>query len=157
MPTVVLKVNGKTRRLERDVDPDTPLLYVLRGDFGLNGPRFGCGLGQCGACTVLVDGKAEPSCVTSISEVAGREIVTLEGLGTRDAPHPLQSAFIEEQAMQCGYCVNGVLVTAAALLRENPAPTEREMRRALAGTLCRCGAHNRMLRAVRRAAAEMKP
>ena len=150
---VSLSINGKVHRL--DLDPDTPLLYVLRNDLGLNGPKFGCGLGQCGACTVLVDGEAVPSCAVPLSYAAEREVVTLEGLGTRSAPHPLQTAFIEEQAMQCGYCVNGVLLTAAALLGRNPDPPEAEIRRALAGALCRCGAHTRMLRAVRRAAASM--
>ena len=149
--TVSLTVNRVSHRLE--VDPGTPLLYVLRNDLGLDGPKFGCGLAQCGACTVLVDGEAVPSCAIPLSQVAGREVLTLEGLGSRDAPHPLQTAFIEEQAMQCGYCVNGVLLTAAALLRRNPDPSEAEIRRALAGTLCRCGAHTRMVRAVRRAAA----
>jgi len=151
---VTLKVNRTTRRL--DLPGDTPLLYVLRNDLGLNGPKFGCGLGQCGSCTVLVDGEPTRSCVTPISQVAGREIVTLEGLGTPETPHPLQSAFLAEQAMQCGYCVNGVLLTAAALLASNPDPSEQEIRRALDDTLCRCGAHTRMLRAVRRAAAAMK-
>ncbi len=152
--TVVLNVNRKPHRL--DLPPETPLLYVLRNDLALNGPKFGCGLGQCGACTVLVDGKPEPSCVTPISELAGREILTLEGLGTREAPHPLQTAFIEEQAMQCGYCVNGILLNAAALLRTDPDPSEQQIRRALAHTLCRCGAHDRMVRAVRRAATAIK-
>jgi nicotinate dehydrogenase subunit A len=151
---VSLNVNGKTHQLE--VDPDTPLLYVLRNDLRLNGPKFGCGLAQCGACKVLLDGEAVPSCVLPLSEAAGREVITLEGLGSRSAPHPLQTAFIEEQAMQCGYCVNGVLLTAAALMRKNPDPSEAEIRRALAGTLCRCGSHVRMLRAVQRAAASAK-
>ena len=151
--TVSLTVNRTPRRL--DVDPETPLLYVLRNDLGLNGPKFGCGLGQCGACTVLVDGEAVLSCSVPLSRVAGRQVLTLEGLGSRDAPHPLQTAFIEEQAMQCGYCVNGVLLTAAALLRRNRDPSEAEIRRALAPALCRCGAHGRMVRAVRRAAASI--
>jgi nicotinate dehydrogenase subunit A len=129
---------------------------VLRNDLRLNGPKFGCGLAQCGACKVLLDGEAVPSCVLPLSEAAGREVITLEGLGSRSAPHPLQTAFIEEQAMQCGYCVNGVLLTAAALMRKNPDPSEAEIRRALAGTLCRCGSHVRMLRAVQRAAASAK-
>jgi nicotinate dehydrogenase subunit A len=154
MPTT-LTVNGRTHRL--DLDPDTPLLYVLRNDLGLNGPKFGCGLAQCGACTVLVDGRTELSCVTPLSAVAEREIVTLEGLGTRERPHPLQTAFIEEQAMQCGFCVNGVVLTAAALLREDPEPSEARIRRALAGTLCRCGAHGRMVRAIQRAAKATRP
>ena len=150
---VSLSINGKAHHLE--LDPDTPLLYVLRNDLGLNGPKFGCGLGQCGACRVLVDGEAVPSCAVPLSYAAEREVVTLEGLGTRSAPHPLQTAFIEEQAMQCGYCVNGVLLTAAALLLRNPDPSEAEIRQELAGTLCRCGSHTRMLRAVRRAAASI--
>jgi nicotinate dehydrogenase subunit A len=152
---VTLKVNRKPYRLE--IDPDTPLIYVLRNDLRLSGPKFGCGLAQCGSCTVLVDGEPVLSCVIPISEVAGREILTLEGLGTRENPHPLQVAFIEEQAMQCGYCVNGVMLTAAALLRANPDPSEGQIRHALADTLCRCGAHDRMVRAVQRAAKAMKP
>jgi len=151
---VALKVNGKSYQLE--LEPDTPLIYVLRNDLRLNGPKFGCGLAQCGSCTVLVDGKPVLSCVTPVSEVAGREILTLEGLGTREAPHPLQVAFIDQQAMQCGYCVNGVMLTAAALLQDNPDPSERQIRHALADTLCRCGAHGRMVRAVQRAAKAMK-
>jgi len=153
--TTALKVNGTPRRVE--LDPDTPLLYVLRNDLALNGPKFGCGLAQCGACTVLVDGEPRRACVTSLGEVAGREIVTLDGLGTREAPHPLQAAFLEEQALQCGYCVNGVVMNAAALLRTNPAPSEAEIRRALDGVLCRCGTHARMLRAIRRAAEMLRP
>jgi nicotinate dehydrogenase subunit A len=152
--TVALNVNRKSYRFE--LAPETPLLYVLRNDLALNGPKFGCGLGQCGACTVLVDGKPELSCVTPVSQVANREILTLEGLGNRDDPHPLQTAFIEEQAMQCGYCVNGILLTAAALLERNADPSESEIRGALAGTLCRCGAHGRMVRAVQRAAKAMR-
>jgi nicotinate dehydrogenase subunit A len=147
-------VNGTERRL--DVTPDVPLLYALRNDLGLNGPKFGCGLSQCGACTVLVNGDPIRSCVTPVAEVAGSDVVTLEGLGNREAPHPLQTAFIEEQAMQCGYCVNGIVMTAAALLRGRPEATEAEIRTALADVLCRCGAHTRMLRAVLRAAEAMK-
>jgi len=153
--SVMLTVNRKRYRLESD--PATPLLYVLRNDLELNGPKFGCGIAQCGACTVLVDWQPVLSCVTPISEVSEREVITLEGLGTRQAPHPLQLAFIEEQAMQCGYCVNGVLLTAAALLRKDPDPSEAEIRRALSDTLCRCGAHGRMVRAVQRAAAIQRP
>jgi nicotinate dehydrogenase subunit A len=153
--SVTLTVNRKRIRLE--LDPATPLLYVLRNDLALNGPKFGCGMGQCGACTVLVDWQPVLSCVIPVSDVSEHEVITLEGLGTREAPHPLQLAFIEEQAMQCGYCVNGVLLTAASLLHTNPEPSEVEIRRALSDRLCRCGAHGRMVRAVQRAAAEQRP
>jgi nicotinate dehydrogenase subunit A len=148
-----LTVNG--RRRDVDVEPDTPTLYVLRNDLELNGPKFGCGLAQCGSCTVLVDGEATRCCVVPVRAVAGKEITTLEGLGTRDNPHPLQTAFIHEQAMQCGYCVNGVIMTAAAFLREKPDASREEIREALAETLCRCGAQHRMLRAIERAQKEM--
>ncbi len=149
---IQIKVNGATRTLS--VEPDTPLLYILRNDFELNGPRFGCGLSQCGACTVIVDGKATRSCVTPAASVAGKPITTLEGLGTRDKLHPLQKAFIEEQAAQCGYCTNGMIMTAKALLDKNPRPTEAQIRKALAANLCRCGTHNRIVRAIQRAAKE---
>ena len=152
---VKLKVNNEDVQL--DVEPDTPLLYALRNDLELNGPKFGCGVAQCGACTVLVDGNPVRSCIVSVASMAGRSIVTLEGLGDREEPHPLQAAFIKEQAMQCGYCVNGVMLTAAALLRANPDPSEGQIRHALADTLCRCGAHDRMVRAVQRAAKAMNP
>ncbi len=152
---IALHVNGKTHVV--DVNPDTPLLYVLRNDLGLNGPKFGCGLAQCGACMVLRDGTAVYSCVTPISQAAGHKIVTLEGLGTAEKPHPLQKAFIEEQAAQCGYCINGMIIRSKALLDRNPDPTEEEIRRALLSNLCRCGTHNSIIRAVRRAAKEMKP
>jgi nicotinate dehydrogenase subunit A len=132
------------------------LLQALRDVFALKGPRFGCGLGQCGACNVLVDGRAVAACFEPIEVVAGREVITLEGLGTADAPHPLQRAFIDEQAMQCGYCVSGVIASAAALLARDPDPDEAAVRAALDGNLCRCGAHNRMVRAVLRAAVEMR-
>lgn len=132
------------------------LLQALRGVFALKGPRFGCGLGQCGACNVLVDGRVVAACAEPAEAVAGRQVVTLEGLGTPDAPHPLQTAFIGEQAMQCGYCVSGVIVSAAALLARDPDPDEAAVRAALDGNLCRCGAHNRMVRAVLRAAADMR-
>ena len=150
---IQIKVNGAVRTLS--VEPDTPLLYILRNDFELNGPRFGCGLSQCGACTVIVDGKATRSCVTPVISVAGKPITTLEGLGTRDKLHPLQKAFIEEQAAQCGYCANGMIMTAKALLDRNPRPTEAQIRKALAANLCRCGTHNRIVRAIQRAAKEI--
>jgi len=135
-----------------DVDASTPLLYVLRNDLSLNGPRFGCGLAQCGACTVLVNGLPVRSCVTPVSAVATAEVTTLEGLGGRDDPHPVQKAFIAEQAAQCGYCSNGMIMAAASLLAHNPDPSDNEIRQALAGHLCRCGTHTRILKAVRRAA-----
>ena len=135
-----------------DVDASTPLLYVLRNDLSLNGPRFGCGLAQCGACTVLVNGLPVRSCVTPVSAVASAEVSTLEGLGGRDDPHPVQKAFIAEQAAQCGYCSNGMIMAAASLLAHNPDPSDNEIRQALAGNLCRCGTHTRILKAVRRAA-----
>jgi len=150
---VTLKVNGASRSVP--AEPDTPLLYVLRNDLELNGAKFGCGLAQCGACTVLVDGKAVRSCVTDIGSLGSAEIVTLEGLGSTDKPHPLQRAFIDEQAAQCGYCINGMIMSAKALLDRNPKPTEIDVRQALAANLCRCGTHNRIVRAVMRAANEM--
>ena len=152
MAAVQLRVNGQSYVL--DVSPDTPLLYVLRNDLGLNGPKFGCGLAQCGACTVLVDGNPTRSCVVPVRVAEGREILTLEGLGTPEHPHPLQRAFIEQQAAQCGYCISGMILTAKALLDKNPHPTEAEVRRALAGNLCRCGTHLRILRAVLQVARE---
>ena len=135
-----------------DADASTPLLYALRNDLRLNGPRFGCGLAQCGACTVLADGTPIRSCVTPLSAVTETEITTVEGLGDRDAPHPVQAAFIAEQAAQCGYCSSGMIMSAAALLERNANPTEQQIRQALDGNLCRCGTHTRILRAVRRAA-----
>jgi len=150
---VNLKVNGAIRSVP--AEPDTPLLYVLRNDFELNGAKFGCGLAQCGACTVLVNGQATRSCVTPIDSLAGAEIVTLEGLGSLDKPHVLQRAFIAEQAAQCGYCINGMIMSAKALLDRNPKPTEDDVRDALAANLCRCGTHNRIVRAILRAADEM--
>jgi nicotinate dehydrogenase subunit A len=147
---VSIAVNG--RRREIDIPGDTPLLYVLRNDLELNGPRFGCGLGQCGSCMVLVGGQPVRSCVMPVSAVAGQEVVTLEGLGTLEAPHPLQRAFIQEQAAQCGYCTSGMIMSAKALLDAKPKPTDAEIRAALDGHLCRCGSHNRVVRAVRRAA-----
>ena len=145
-----LNVNGRSRAVP--AEPDTPLLYVLRNDLELNGAKFGCGLAQCGACTVLIDGKPARSCVTEIGAIGGAQITTLEGLGTLDKPHALQRAFIEEQAAQCGYCVSGMIMTAKALLDANPRPSEPEVRAGLAGNLCRCGTHNRIVAAVLRAA-----
>jgi nicotinate dehydrogenase subunit A len=150
---ISLKVNGATRSVP--AEPDTPLLYVLRNDLELNGAKFGCGMAQCGACTVLIDGKAARSCVTDIGSLANAEITTLEGLGTIDKPHRLQRAFIEEQAAQCGYCINGMIMSAKALLDRNPRPSENDVRQALAANLCRCGTHNRIVRAVLRAANEV--
>jgi nicotinate dehydrogenase subunit A len=147
-----VRVNGATRTV--NVEPDTPLLYVLRNDFELNGPRFGCGLSQCGACTVLVEGKPTRSCVTTMVALGNKVVTTLEGLGTPEKPHPLQKAFIEEQAAQCGYCSNGMIMSAKALLDRTPKPTEAQIKKALAANLCRCGTHNRIVRAVQRAAKE---
>ncbi|HEY7664067.1 MAG TPA: (2Fe-2S)-binding protein [Xanthobacteraceae bacterium] len=143
-------VNGTTRSV--DVDADTPLLWVLRDELGLTGTKFGCGIAQCGACTVLVDGRAVRSCVTPIALVEKSEITTIEGLGSAAKPHPLQQAFIDEQAAQCGYCINGMIMAAKELLDRNSHPSEPEVRTALAGNLCRCGTHNRIIRAVLRAA-----
>jgi nicotinate dehydrogenase subunit A len=151
--SINLKVNGATRSVP--AEPDTPLLYVLRNDLELNGAKFGCGLSQCGACTVLVDGQPVRSCVTPIGTLEKSEITTIEGLGTVQKPHPLQQAFIDEQAAQCGYCVNGMVMTAKALLDRNPRPSDAEVRQGLAPNLCRCGTHNRIVRAVLRAADQM--
>jgi nicotinate dehydrogenase subunit A len=148
-----LKVNGSSRTVQ--AEPDTPLLYVLRNDLELNGAKFGCGLNQCGACTVLVAGKAVRSCVTTIGSIGAAQIITIEGLGTIDRPHPIQRAFIEEQAVQCGYCINGMIMSAKALLDANSRPAEGEVRQALAGNLCRCGTNNRIVAAVMRAAEVM--
>jgi nicotinate dehydrogenase subunit A len=145
-----LVVNGRAESLA--VPRDAPLLNILRNDLGLNGPKYGCGLGECGACTVLVDGIEARSCVIPVGGVAGRHITTLEGLGTLDAPHPVQQAFIECQAAQCGYCLNGMIVSTVALLKRWPRPTEAQTRAALAHNLCRCGAHLEILQAVQRAA-----
>ena len=145
-----LKVNGMSRSVT--AEPDTPLLYVLRNDFELNGAKYGCGLSQCGACTVLIDGQAVRSCVTPIGALEKSEITTIEGLGSIDKPHVLQQAFIEEQAAQCGYCTNGMIMSAKELLDRNPRPSEPDVRGALASNLCRCGTHNRIIRAVLRAA-----
>ena len=149
MAQISLKVNGKTRSV--NVDPATPLLYVLRDDLDLHGPRFGCGLGQCGACTVIMEGNAVRSCSTPVNQAANKAITTLEGLGTPGKPHKLQSAFIEEQAVQCGYCINGMIMQAAALLRKNPKPNVAEIKAGLQNNLCRCGTHLRIIRAVKRA------
>jgi nicotinate dehydrogenase subunit A len=148
---VTLHVNGKAQAIEVD-DPGMPLLYALRDDLGLSNPRFGCGLGQCGACTVHVDGRAVRSCVTPAAAVAGRQITTLAGLGTPEHPHPVQAAWIEEQVNQCAYCINGWIMTAAELLAHNPHPTEPEIKDALGDMICRCGTHAAALRAVKRAA-----
>jgi nicotinate dehydrogenase subunit A len=151
MAKLSLRVNGGNREIESD-DPDVPLLYVLRNDLGLTGTHFGCGLAQCGACTVLVAGRAVRSCVTPASSVVGQEVVTIEGLGSSDRPDRLQAAFIAEQAAQCGYCTAGMVMTARALLARTPRPSEQQVRQALAGNLCRCGSHARVIRAVLRAA-----
>jgi len=147
-----LSVNGVEREIA--ADPATPLLSILRGRLGLTAAHFGCGANQCGACHVLIDGHAVASCDTPLWAAAGKEVTTLEGLGTPEKPHPLQRAFIAEQAMQCGYCISGIIVSAAALLRRNPSPTEAQVREALDRNLCRCGAHNRIVRAVLRASKE---
>lgn len=152
MAKLTLKVNGTNREVESD-DPDIPLLYVLRGDLGLTGTHFGCGLAQCGACTVLVSGRAVRSCIAPAQSVAGQDVVTIEGLGSPERPDPLQAAFIAEQAAQCGYCTAGMVMSARALLARTPRPSETQVREALAGNLCRCGSHARVIRAVLRAAA----
>ena len=147
-----LDVNGRAITISID-DPEMPLLYALRDNLALHGPRFGCGLGQCGACTVHVDGRAVRSCITPLSSIAAsQKVVTLEGLGTPENPHPLQTAWIAEDAMQCGYCMNGWIMTAAALLRKNPHPSDAEIRESFGGLKCRCGAHMAVIRAVKRAA-----
>ena len=150
MPRYALKVNGKSRTA--DTDADTPLLYVLRDNLGLNGPKFGCGLAQCGACTVHVNGEAVRSCITPMDTLKGKTVTTLEGLGSSAKPSALQKAFIDEQAVQCGYCINGMLMTASAFLAKNKKPSEAEIKQALAGNLCRCGTHQRIVAAVQRAA-----
>ena len=151
MATFNLTVNGQARAV--DVDADTPLLYVLRDNLELKGPKFGCGLAQCGACTILVDGEAVRSCVLPIDTLKGAAVTTLEGLGTSAKPSRLQQAFIDEQAVQCGYCINGMIMTSAALLEKNKSPSETDIRAALADNLCRCGTHKRIVAAVKRAAA----
>jgi nicotinate dehydrogenase subunit A len=148
-----LVVNGQPREVA--ADPETPLLYVLRNDLGLTGTKFGCGLGQCGACTVIVGGQAVRACMIPVQAVAGQSVTTIEGLGSPERPHPLQAAFVDEQAVQCGYCTPGIVMTAKALLDRTARPTEAQLRQALDGVLCRCGTHDRVFRAVMRAAATM--
>ena len=150
--TITLNVNGKSQTVA--VEPDSMLLYALRDNLGLHGPKFGCGLAECGACTVVLDGNAIRSCTTPVSAVGSSKITTLEGLGTIDHPHKLQQAFIDEQAAQCGYCINGMIMAAAALLAQNPHPRRDDIKRALDGNLCRCGTHMRIVRAIERAAGQ---
>ena len=152
MASITLNVNGKSRMV--NTDPTTPLLYVLRDDLELNGPRFGCGLSQCGACTVLLDGAAVRSCTLPVSSAQGKSVTTLEGLGSVEHPHVLQKAFVEEQAAQCGCCMNGIIMNAKVLLDKNPNPSVTEIKQALANVLCRCGSHVRVIRAIQRAARE---
>jgi nicotinate dehydrogenase subunit A len=152
MASITFSVNGKSHSL--DIDPATPLLYVLRDNLELNGPRFGCGLSQCGACTVIIDGATVRSCSVRVSSAAGKDVTTLEGLGSVAHPHFLQKAFVEEQAAQCGFCMNGIVMTAKVLLDKTPNPTEPQIRQALADVLCRCGSHARVIRAIQRAAKE---
>jgi nicotinate dehydrogenase subunit A len=156
MPTYRFRVNGESRSVESR-DPDQPLLYVLRNALALTGTKFGCGEGQCGSCAVLLDGRLTLSCQTPVSAVAGRAITTIEGLGTPEKPHPVQAAFIAEQAAQCGYCANGMLMKSVELLAANPKPTRDEVKAALDSHLCRCGAHDRILRAVARASGAVMP
>jgi len=153
MARISLKVNGKTQVV--DVDPETPLLYVLRNDLQLNSPKFGCGLAQCGACTVIMNGNAIRSCVTTVSAAQNRSVTTLEGLGSTKKMHKIQQAFVDEQAVQCGYCINGMIMTTKALLDKNPKATDSQIKEALAGNLCRCGTHIRILRAVKRASGQL--
>lgn len=152
MSAITLKVNGATHSL--DLDPNTPLLYALSDDLALRGPKFGCGLGECGACTVIVGGRAIRSCITPVEAVSGSEITTLEGLGTIEKPHPIQQAFIDEQAAQCGYCVNAIIMTAKAFLDKNPKATDEQIHQAMSTVLCRCFTHTRMMRAIKRYAQE---
>lgn len=156
MATYSLTVNGRARSVE-STDPDQPLLYVLRNGLDLTGPKFGCGLGQCGACTVIIEGEATRSCQMPVAAAAGRAITTIEGLGTPDKLHAIQAAFVKEQAAQCGYCANGMVMTSAALLEKTPQPSLDEIKEALAGNLCRCGTHHRILRAVMRASGRALP
>ncbi|HLG59690.1 MAG TPA: (2Fe-2S)-binding protein [Vicinamibacterales bacterium] len=153
MSIFTLTVNGRSRRV--DVDPATPLLYVLSDDLELRGPKFGCGLGQCGACTVISNGQAIRSCVTPVSSVASADITTLEGLGTPEKPHPIQQAFVDEQAAQCGFCLSGVILTAKAFLDKNPRATDEQIQQALSGVMCRCYVNVRMFKAIRRYAKEV--
>lgn len=152
MNVLNLRINGQTHSV--NIDPETPLLYVLSDDLGLRGPKFGCGLGQCGSCTVIVKGEAIRSCITPVGSIAGSEITTLEGLGTIEQPHPIQKAFIDEQAMQCGFCISGVIMAAKAFLDRNPRATHTQIQHAMSGVLCRCHAHVRIMRAIKRYAAE---
>ena len=153
MARIPLKVNGQNRIV--DVEPDMPLLYALRNDLGLNGPKFGCGLAQCSACTVIMDGTAIRSCVTQVGAARNRAVTTLEGLGSTKKMHTIQQAFVDEQAVQCGYCINGMIMTTKALLDKTPKPTDSQIKEALAGNLCRCGTHIRILRAVKRASGQL--
>lgn len=152
MAQISLKVNGKAQVI--DAEADMPLLYALRNDLQLNGPKFGCGLAQCGACTVIMDGNAIRSCVTPLSTAQNKSVTTLEGLGSTKKMHRIQQAFVDEQAVQCGYCINGMIMTTKALLDKNPKPSDRQIKEALAGNLCRCGTHVRILRAVKRASGQ---
>jgi nicotinate dehydrogenase subunit A len=154
MATFNLKVNGRSHAV--DVDPATPLLFVLSDDLALGGPKFGCGLGQCGSCTVIVGSQATRSCVVPVSSVGAREITTLEGLGTVEKPHPLQKAFIDGQAMQCGFCINGVIMSAKAFLDQNPKATDSQIEQAMSGVLCRCGANVRIMKAIKKYASEVR-
>jgi nicotinate dehydrogenase subunit A len=153
MAKISLRVNGKTQTV--DAEPEMPLLYALRNDLQLNGPKFGCGLAQCGACTVIMDGGAIRSCVTPVSAAQNKAVTTLEGLGSTKKMHKIQQAFVDEQAVQCGYCINGMIMTTKALLDKNPKPTDAQIKEALAGNLCRCGTHIRILRAVKRASGQL--
>jgi nicotinate dehydrogenase subunit A len=153
MAKISLRVNGKTQVV--DVEPEMPLLYALRNDLQLNGPKFGCGLAQCGACTVILDGAAIRSCVTPVSAAQNKSVTTLEGLGSTKKMHKIQQAFVDEQALQCGYCINGMIMTTKALLDKNPKPTDSQIKEALASNLCRCGTHTRILRAVKRASGQL--
>jgi aerobic-type carbon monoxide dehydrogenase small subunit (CoxS/CutS family) len=148
MSALTFKVNGRSHTL--DLDPSTPLLYVLSDDLELRGPKFGCGLGQCGSCTVIIKGQAVRSCITTVGSVQGADVTTIEGLGTVEKLHPIQKAFVDEQAMQCGYCINGVIMTAKAFLDRNPRADDRQIQQAMSGVLCRCASNFRMLRAIRR-------
>jgi len=153
MAKLSLRVNGRTRVV--DVEPEMPLLYALRNDLQLNGPKFGCGLAQCGACTVIMEGNAIRSCVTPVGSAQNKAVTTLEGLGSTKKMHKIQQAFVDEQAVQCGYCINGMIMTTKALLDKNPKPTDTQIKEALAGNLCRCGTHIRILRAVKRASGQL--
>ena len=155
MSILTLKVDGRSHTV--DIDPGTPLLYVLSDDLELNGPKFGCGLGQCGACTVIMNGQAVRSCITPVSAVGQNEVTTLAGIGTSEKPHPLQKAFIDQQAAQCGFCVTGIIMTAKAFLDKNPRANDLQIQQAMSGVLCRCFTHVRMLQAIRQARREMNP